>query len=67
MAHENLDTWTLAAALVNNYGLTAFDEAERRAKAALDAEDMMGHGIWLSVASAVLELTRPASEEDPIN
>jgi hypothetical protein len=67
MADEDVDTWTLAAALLNKYGLGAFDEAERRAKVALDAEDMMGHGIWLSVAKAVLELTRAAGEEDPMN
>jgi hypothetical protein len=67
MAHEDVDTWTLAAALLNKYGLGAFDEAAKRAKAALDVEDMMGHGIWLSVAKAVLELTRPADEEDAVN
>ena len=61
------DTWKLAAALLDKYGLGAFDEAERRAKAALDEEDTMGHGIWLSVAKAVLELTRPADQQDSMN
>jgi hypothetical protein len=67
MADDDEDTWKLAAALLNRYGLDAFEEAERRAKAALDAEDTMAHGIWLGVAAAVLEMTRPASEDDAVN
>jgi hypothetical protein len=39
----------------------------RRAKKALDNDDVMGHGMWLTVASAVRELVRPASAEDPVN
>jgi hypothetical protein len=67
MPHGNEDIWKLAAALLSKYRLGAFDEAERRAKVALNAGDTLGYGIWLGVAKAVLELTRPADEEDPMH
>jgi hypothetical protein len=67
MEHDDQDGWKLAVALVNRYSVGAFDEAERRAKVALDAEDVMAHSIWLAVAKALLELTRPAGEEDAVN
>ena len=67
MPYDDRATWALAVALVTKYRLDAFQEAERRAKAALDAGDTMGHGIWLSVADTVFELIRPASDQDAVN
>jgi hypothetical protein len=66
MGHDD-DTWKLAAALLTKHGIGAFNEAKGRAKAALDAKDTLGHNVWIGVAKAVLELLRPAGEEDPVN
>ena len=43
------------------------DDLADVADVALAAEDTIGQGIWLSVANAVLELTRPADEQDLMN
>jgi hypothetical protein len=64
---QDRQVWDLAAAVMAKHGDDALDEAERRAKQALDQDDVMGHGIWLQVASAIRELARSAGGRDPVN
>jgi hypothetical protein len=64
---QDKQVWELAAAVIGQHGGGALDEAERRAKEALDADDMIGHGIWLAVKATIAELARTPGAGDPMN
>ena len=67
MILADAEVWQLAALLVKKFGQNAVNEAQERAKQALDGDDVMGHGMWLTVAWAVRELIRPPRADDPVN
>ena len=68
MVAADEEVWQLAALLVRKFGAEdVLDEAHRRAEQASDADDLIGHGMWISVAWAVQELVRPASDSDQVN
>jgi hypothetical protein len=56
----NAEVRQFAALLTKKFGQNAVDEAQQRAKEALDADDIMATGTWLTVAWAVREVVRPA-------
>jgi triphosphoribosyl-dephospho-CoA synthetase len=67
MILADAEVWQLATLLVKKFGPSAVDEAQQRAKQALEADDVMGQGLWLTVAWAVRELVRLARPEDLVN
>ena len=48
MSERDNDVWKAAALVIEKHGAQSVEYAERRAKEALDADDVPGHGIWLS-------------------
>jgi len=67
MSEKDNDVWKAAALVIEKHGAESVEYAERRAKEALDADDVPGHGIWLTVAEAIRELLRTARKGDTVN
>jgi hypothetical protein len=61
------EVWRLAAALMARHRSNALEEVERRAQAALDNDDVVGHGLWRSAREALVELLRPVNDNDPVS
>jgi triphosphoribosyl-dephospho-CoA synthetase len=67
MTYER-EVWDAAALLVQRYGADAATIAEERAREALhDEDDVVTHGVWLSIAEAIRELMRTAEEPDAVH
>jgi hypothetical protein len=67
MNEKDSDVWKAAALVIEKHGADSVEYAERRAKEALDADDVPGHGIWLAIAEAIRELLRTAGKGDTVN
>jgi triphosphoribosyl-dephospho-CoA synthetase len=52
------EVWQLAIMLIEKHGADATRFAEEQAQQALDDDDVIGHGAWVTVAEAVKELLR---------
>ena len=67
MTHDR-EIWDAAVLLVQRYGADAARIAEERAREALQGEDdVVAHGVWLSIVEAVRELTRAADGPDAVH
>jgi hypothetical protein len=64
---QDKEVWELATAVIAKHGAAALGEAERKAKEAFDADDMIGHSVWLSVKEAIEELARSPAGDEPVN
>jgi hypothetical protein len=60
------EVWQIAASILSHQRKNSVAYAERRAKEALDKDDVLGHAIWLAVKQAVVELTRQREEGEPV-
>lgn len=55
---DDTDIWRTARALIDEYGDRAPAEAETRAEALLDIEDLEGRAVWLRVGEAAKALLK---------
>jgi hypothetical protein len=61
------EIWAVAASVISRYQHKAKAYAKRRAKEALNEDDIIKHGLWTAVGMAIEELTRPAEDEQEVN
>jgi hypothetical protein len=61
------EIWAVAGAVIAKHGERAADYAQQRAKQAVDEDNRVAYGIWLSVKQAIDELTRSPGPADRPN